>query len=338
MEAHKSGPQVSVIIPVYNAEKYLRECLDSVLAQSYVDFELLLVNDGSTDSSGSICDEYAAKDTRVKVFHKENGGVSAARNIGIKEARGQYVTFVDADDFVKISFLEDFNTINSEADFYTQGYIVWMAPEKFQQVTISQNNVFYTELNQEIEKLDIVHSVLEAPWAKLFKREILSNNNQLFNEKLSNGEDHLFVMEYLNYINSIYLCNTANYCYRKFDNENALSKKFISHEKLYLYATAVYNARVYNINKYGMSDRYCTFSVNVHHDLLTKSLVKLFAKQTKIPNTKKKEFITKYLLELNRLSEEHKLRTDKKHQLIERIWKSRLPFKFELLELVFSKQ
>ena len=97
---------VSVIIPVYNAEKYLHRCIDSILAQTYTDFELLLINDGSNDGSGMICDAYAAKDSRVRVFHKENGGVSSARNIGIDNAAGVYISFVDADDELLLNALE----------------------------------------------------------------------------------------------------------------------------------------------------------------------------------------------------------------------------------------
>ena len=97
----KTSPTISVIIPVYNTEMYLRRCIDSVLAQTYQDFELLLIDDGSKDSSGAICDEYAAKDARVRVFHKENGGVSSARNLGLDNARGEWVTFVDSDDYIE---------------------------------------------------------------------------------------------------------------------------------------------------------------------------------------------------------------------------------------------
>lgn len=92
--------KISVIVPVYKAEKYLRKCVDSILAQTFRDFEVLLVDDGSPDKSGAICDEYAGKDPRVRVFHKENGGVSSARNKGIDEARGEWITFVDADDWL----------------------------------------------------------------------------------------------------------------------------------------------------------------------------------------------------------------------------------------------
>ena len=90
----------SVVVPVYNVEKYLRECVDSILAQSFEDFELILVDDGSKDSSGAICDEYAQQDARVKVIHKENGGQSTARNLGIEAAKGEFAIFLDSDDMI----------------------------------------------------------------------------------------------------------------------------------------------------------------------------------------------------------------------------------------------
>ena len=95
-----SNPKISVIIPVYNAESTLRRCVDSVLAQTFTDFECLLINDGSKDKSGEICDEYAIRDSRVRVFHKENGGVSSARNVGLDNATGEWIAFVDSDDWV----------------------------------------------------------------------------------------------------------------------------------------------------------------------------------------------------------------------------------------------
>ena len=93
-------PKLSVIVPVYNTEKYLRECIDSILAQTFTDFELILVNDGSTDGSGAICDEYAGKDPRVQVIHQQNGGATVARKSGVRIARGEYITFVDSDDWI----------------------------------------------------------------------------------------------------------------------------------------------------------------------------------------------------------------------------------------------
>ena len=104
-----SNPKISVIIPVYNAESTLRRCVDSVLAQTFTDFECLIINDGSKDRSGAICDEYAARDSRVKVFHKENGGVSSARNVGLDNATGEWIAFVDSDDWAGEKYLESFS-------------------------------------------------------------------------------------------------------------------------------------------------------------------------------------------------------------------------------------
>ena len=103
---NKEENLVSVIIPVYNVEKYLPKCLDSVINQTYKNLEIILVDDGSPDNSGKICDEYAEKDSRIKVIHKENGGVSSARNVGIKQAKGQYLLFVDSDDYIKDGYFD----------------------------------------------------------------------------------------------------------------------------------------------------------------------------------------------------------------------------------------
>ena len=99
-------PIVSVIVPVYNSEKHLRRCVDSILAQSFIDFELILVDDGSVDSSGSICDDYAINDNRVSVIHKPNGGISDARNKGLEAAKGKYIMFCDNDDTVEPKWIE----------------------------------------------------------------------------------------------------------------------------------------------------------------------------------------------------------------------------------------
>lgn len=117
------NPKISVIVPVYNVEKYLHRCIDSILAQTFTDFELLLIDDGSTDGSGAICDEYATKDNRVRVFHKENGGVSSARNLGLDNMRGGYLTFVDSDDWVDSTYLGELIEY-SDADLVVSDFIV----------------------------------------------------------------------------------------------------------------------------------------------------------------------------------------------------------------------
>ena len=100
------GSVLSVIVPVYNSKEHLSRCIDSILSQSFSDFELLLVDDGSKDGSGAVCDAYSEKDSRVRVFHKENGGVSSARNVGIENADGQWLTFIDSDDWIEEDFFQ----------------------------------------------------------------------------------------------------------------------------------------------------------------------------------------------------------------------------------------
>ena len=109
------GPKISVIIPVYNAGKTLHRCVDSILVQTFSDFEVLLIDDGCKDNSGNICDEYAKKDSRVKVVHKDNGGVSSARNVGLNKAKGEWITFIDADDYIASDFFSVID--NNDCDF-----------------------------------------------------------------------------------------------------------------------------------------------------------------------------------------------------------------------------
>jgi glycosyltransferase involved in cell wall biosynthesis len=112
---------ISIIVPVYNTEKYLDQCIQSILSQTYTDFELLLIDDGSTDSSGAICDRYAEQDSRVRVFHKPNGGVSSARNLGLDNAKGEWVTFCDSDDWVYDYWLQNFADSSDDVDIVCQG-------------------------------------------------------------------------------------------------------------------------------------------------------------------------------------------------------------------------
>ena len=119
-----SKPTVSIIIPVYNVEKYLDKCLDSVVNQTYTNLEIILVNDGSTDNSGRICDRYATKDSRIRVIHKENGGVSSARNMGLDTVRGKYVCFADGDDIMPCNSIMTLYTTLRKADAqFCQGTI-----------------------------------------------------------------------------------------------------------------------------------------------------------------------------------------------------------------------
>ena len=203
----KTSPTISVIVPVYNAEKYLHRCIDSVLAQTYKDFELLLIDDGSKDSSGTICDEYAAQDARVKVFHKENGGVSSARNVGLDHAQGEWVTFVDSDDWVSKDYLEEFDFCTSEIDLHcchiqVEGWKEWVS-YPFEDKAWDKMPEF---LSRNLHRLNF-------PFAKLFKLSIINEYNIRFDKDISYGEDTLFVYSYLIYTNKVITYSYDGYHY-----------------------------------------------------------------------------------------------------------------------------
>lgn len=207
-------PKVSVIVPVYNTEKYLARCIDSILAQTFTDFELILVNDGSNDNSGKICDEYAAKDHRIVVIHKENGGVSSARNKGIDAAQGEWISFIDADDWIAPSYLFDFITdiSISYADIVFHGRInILPSNEK---TRITPNNSTYnisTDCTTFFNEFNLLKFC--APFSKLFSSNIIRDNDIYFNPSLKIGEDCDFLLKYLSYCDIIKTSEIANYDY-----------------------------------------------------------------------------------------------------------------------------
>lgn len=217
--------KVSVIVPVYKAEKYLERCILSILNQTYTNLELILIDDGSPDNSGLICDKFAREDTRIKVIHKDNGGVSSARNIGIDVATGEYITFVDSDDYIDTNMLKDL------CDLFSEG--VDLVVSSVTMITKNDTNIysmedrFYTasELMESfcLEKFPII--TLCAPWCKLFKRDIIVNNDLSFNENMSLSEDVVFNMQYLSKIKNIVMTSKNYYFYMR-DNEESLYTKF----------------------------------------------------------------------------------------------------------------
>ena len=208
-------PQISVVVPVYNTEKYLSQCIDSILAQTFTDFELILINDGSSDTSGKICDDYAQNDSRIVVIHKENGGVSSARNNGLDSAKGEWIMFVDSDDYLSVGYLSAFHM-----DVTHDMEICGME-------TISNNNqsfcpkqtILYTKKNMSKFYNDIFDKpYVTSPCAKILKRALLNKYNVRFDEKIKITEDTLFIMDYLTNCSSIYLIPNSGYYYRNPEN------------------------------------------------------------------------------------------------------------------------
>ncbi|MFZ7121852.1 MAG: glycosyltransferase family 2 protein [Eubacteriaceae bacterium] len=197
---------ISVIVPVYNVEEYLEKCLNSISIQTYTNFEAILVNDGSSDYSGDICDKYAKKDNRFTVIHRLNGGLSAARNTGLKVAKGQYICFVDSDDWIReelleklINLLENLEGDISQCDFFSD-----------------ENNDFYEkEVIRCYSKDQYMIKLLEDQlpsyfWGKLFKREVF--NNQIFPEGKT-YEDLLLLPKIINNTKKIIVTNQKYYFY-----------------------------------------------------------------------------------------------------------------------------
>lgn len=215
---------ISIIIPVYNVEKYLDQCLESVVFQSYTDFECILVNDGSTDNSGNICDKWAKKDNRFRVLNQDNQGVSCARNNGIDNANGEYIVFIDSDDWVDTDYLESF--MNESSDLVISGDIVETqngpikinTPIQEKEITIS--NKYLNEFSQLLES-----HLLFGPFLKRYKASIIKENQIYFNKDLSYGEDLVFNFEYLKHVTNIYTIPKATYHYRRFE-ANTLSTIF----------------------------------------------------------------------------------------------------------------
>lgn len=216
------NPKISVIVPVYNTEKYLRECVDSILAQTFTDFELLLIDDGSTDNSGIICDDYAAKDSRVRVFHKSNGGVSSARNLGLDNAQGEWIVFVDSDDILPIESL----SIRFEVVSKDNTDLAIFRATFFGNINFSvgpSTNKSYSDLVLFRTDLPNYYSYIGTLWDKIYRKNTVSLLR--FDETMSLAEDHMFNVSYIRLCHCFKLETTNVYQYRIYDDVT-LSRNF----------------------------------------------------------------------------------------------------------------
>lgn len=213
-------PIFSVIVPVYNVENQLEECIESILGQTFIDFELILVNDGSTDNSGMICDKYAQVDNRIVVIHKENGGVSSARNTGIDMAKGEYISFVDSDDYVEKNYLEEL--YNPDVDMVLCNIKFINIKYGNHYILQNKNNNIFNIDSKVIEEL-INNRYISTVYSKSYKKSIIDLNNIRFNTEISLGEDTMFVADYLVSIKNLYISDIVVYNYIDYGSES-LSK------------------------------------------------------------------------------------------------------------------
>lgn len=212
------NPIVSIIVPVYNCESYISECLDSILIQTYSNIEILIINDGSIDNTEKIIDNYLKKDTRIKYFFQQNSGPSEARNIGISNSNGKYIVFVDADDTIEIEYVEClFNKmVSSNSDLVCCGY------KDISVYGITNCNDF------TLKHINSIHYILEAVckgtggvlWGKIYKKEIITKNKLRMNKNLFMSEDLIFVLQYVSVSKSFSSLNKYLYNYNRLNGDS----------------------------------------------------------------------------------------------------------------------
>lgn len=199
---------VSIIVPIYNSEKYLSECIESILNAQYKHIELLLIDDGSTDDSINICHQYANRDNRVRVFSKGNGGVSSARNLGLEYATGDWIAFIDSDDYVSPCFLKEFNHLDSSCELIRFGF------KKEEDWGIIQRGPNTSRI-VNLEKTPINHIWSSVSCSFCFKRSIIQQYNIRLSTNVKYSEDREFIIKYLLYTKNIFESENKPYFYRK---------------------------------------------------------------------------------------------------------------------------
>ena len=204
-----NNTKVSIIVPLFNAEKFAKRCIESVLMQTFKNYELILIDDGSKDKTGEICDKYAEKDTRIKVIHKNNGGVSSARNTGLDMAKGEWITFLDADDWIEPNFLliVDNNSNDSIDWIFAQWRTIWdnglpNEINNYEQEILFNNWEEIKNIWDKMANMDICR----CPWGKFFRRSVIESYKLRFDNSLKYGEDTVFNYEYLINIKGLSLC------------------------------------------------------------------------------------------------------------------------------------
>lgn len=294
---------LSIIVPVYNVEEYLDRCLHSVLDQEFSSYEVILVDDGSTDSSPLVCDRYSATDSRFRTVHKPNGGVSSARNAGLALAKGEYVMFLDSDDALLPFALDDMMDAVAGEDMVVAGYATFVCGVPVKDVrpanAVSYRGADYPMFFQDNLRRNC--EMLDSPWAKLFRRKAIGDT--LFCEDLSYAEDKLFVFAVMAKCSSIRTFPGAVYAYHLRPGSlgsDVVSDRHLAQMEIFLprYAEALSiltarcpsNQRVLSLYRKDLIGRYICRVLNIYMTRRTKmlsrerisSLYGMMAKDTKL--------------------------------------------------------
>lgn len=267
--------RISIIIPVYNVEKYLDKCLESVVGQTYSNLEIILVDDGSTDFSGTKCDEWAEKDTRIKVFHKINGGLMSAWKYGVERATGKYVGFVDSDDWIDEDMFEKLlkASIDNDAEMTVCSFIR-DGKDLYKQPTFLENGVYSSEdIRQKIYPIMLRKSqylqrgLVPARWAKLFERNVLLGILCYCDENVSIGEDLLTTFAVMPSVNTLVILGDFYPYHYRADNVSMI--RSYSDEKY----SKVENLKVAMLKATNLHDY--DFTEQIHGDYIALMLLHL---------------------------------------------------------------
>lgn len=279
---------ISIIIPIYKVEAYLHNCLESIRNQTYTNFEVLLINDGSPDNSEQICLEFEQKDTRFNYFYKENGGVSSARNLGLENAVGKWVVFVDSDDIVEENYLKDF--IDNYVDDTTL-LIQDLTKEIKGQVKVNRlgfiENKYYNLISDFEEIIKNSHVLEGFPVNKFFNRLFILDNNIRFKTNITHKEDEIFCLEYYNTIENIQILTVSNYHYINRDSSVTSNHPSFNSEFEYL------KNYIFQLNRLGKSlnstvfNKYLSEQLSVRLKYLMYGINRNISKKERIFNFKK---------------------------------------------------
>ncbi len=217
--------EVSVLVPIYNVQCYLSKCIDSILGQTFKDFELILVDDGSTDESGAICDAYAAKDSRVNVFHQSNQGIGRTREFALQQARGEYVMWVDSDDWIEPDMLKQMVESAQE----NQSDIVGCNLDVVWKDAIWKIESKHTDI--ETYRRDMIASQWTVLWRHLFRRTLIEDNDIHFPEGINNGEDYYFVSNCFLCARKFSFVDTILYHYNRWNEGSTIAT--VDEKKIY---------------------------------------------------------------------------------------------------------
>lgn len=256
-------PSFSVIIPVFNGDKVIGNCLNSIVNQSFTDFEVIIIDDGSKDETGNICKQLASTDKRIKYYKQENGGVSSARNKGLQLALSEYILFVDADDSILLDYIHRFHQLIDSGKIGTSTFVIqnYLACIKFKDG--KEDNVKWCRfpylnytLKESFENLDINNWLFwGVPFSKLYRLSIIKSNNLSFHQEIQGREDLVFMLEYMKHIDVIIFDPVANYKYTVDQTKDSVSSVVTSFKNEYIFFTSIKQQLDYFIDRFKLNHK-----------------------------------------------------------------------------------